>query len=263
MSQRTTNPALTAEDLTFRFHKDPVIDHLSLELEPGRFLAILGPNGAGKSTLLRLLCGFLKPDTGRVLVQQGALAGLPQTIRASRIGVKPQFVSTYFPFTALEMVEMGAAATFGGLAASREIRARALQAMDRLGLRELDGRSFPTLSGGEQQLVCIAKLIAQDPAVWLLDEPIASLDVSRALGVMRLLAAEAAQGRCVACVLHDLNMALAHCDCFLVLSKGRTIFFGTRDRLLESDALARAYGTDFEPLRHPRSGKTLMVPRDL
>jgi len=220
-----------------------VLRDLSLQIPAGQVTAILGPNGSGKTTLLRVLLGVLHPTRGQVL-----LAGRPRESYSRReqsqlIGLVPQNEHVPFDFSVLEFVLLGRAPYLGPLempgATERQI---AQAALETVGIGHLSGRPVPNLSGGERQLVTIARILAQDPDILLLDEPTAHLDLSNQghlLEIMRSLA-----GKKVTLVLttHDPNLAAAIADMTVLMRQGQILTVGATDTVLTADWLSATYG---------------------
>jgi iron complex transport system ATP-binding protein len=192
-------------------------------------LGILGPNGAGKSTLLRVLAGELAPDSGQVTFHGRTLARWHRTALARRRAVLPQSAQLGYPLTAAQVVALGRLPHGGPPDPWCAV------AMTRAGVGHLAARRWHSLSGGEQQRVALARVLAQlDDApggCLLLDEPTASLDLRHQAEVLRVARQEAAQGRIVIAVLHDMNQAIRACDRILVLDHGRTVADGPPDVL--------------------------------
>ncbi len=187
----------------------PILRDVSLSAVPGDLLAVLGRNGAGKSTLLKILAGLLTPSAGEVVVDGDSLSSLSRHAISQRIAVVMDPPEPVFAWTAIELVLMGraprlpAGARFEG-PRDREIALDALQRVDALPLAE---REFGTLSAGERQRVLLARALAQETDILLLDEPTSHLDPAYALRTLGLLRELASQGRTVVAVVHDLNLA--------------------------------------------------------
>lgn len=226
----------------------------------GEVLGILGPNGAGKSTLLRVLCGELMADAGQVSMGGRPIGAWDGAALARHRAVLPQASVLGFPLTVAQVVALGRMPHGGPADPWCAI------ALARLEVGHLADRWWHGLSGGEQQRVQMARVLAQldgpaDPALTalLLDEPTASLDLRHQHAVLRIAREEAARGRAVVAVLHDLNQALAVCDRVLVLADGRVAAAGPPAVL--TPALVRAVW-DFVCVRapHPVSGAPLLLP---
>ncbi len=253
---------LEASNLTFSYSTSPVVEDVSLKVEAGERLAIIGPNGSGKSTLLKLLSGFLKPASGEIRLGNASLKELSELERGRTLGYLPQQVSTFFPFTAGEMVQMAMSVHSRGFFDGRGEKSRAVEALRRVNMGGLFDQPFSQMSGGEQKLTLMARLLAQNSVFMLLDEPIASLDLGHAQTVLQLLNQEAKEGRGVVGVMHNLNLALSWFDRFLLMNKGRCVVSGDRKALLEPGRLEAVYATEFHRIKHPVSGRTYLLTDD-
>jgi iron complex transport system ATP-binding protein len=220
-----------------------VLNHVSLEVVPGQVTALFGPNGCGKSTLLRCMNGSLRPQTGRVLLDGQPIAGLMHRQIARRIAVVPQDTPADVPFTVEQMVSLGRYASWGLWDQESENDRRAVaDSLARVGIGHLAGRFFNELSGGERQRVVIARALAQDGQVVLLDEPAAHLDIAHQLELYRLVQSLAAEGRAVLMVCHDLLIAPMFVDVAVLMAAGRIIASGSPRESLNSAQLEHAYG---------------------
>lgn len=259
----SAEPVLEARDLAFAYGARDVLAEVRLAVAPGEVLAVVGPNGSGKSTLLRLLAGVLAPRRGEVRLAGRPLAAWPRRERARRLALVPQEPRLDFPFTVLETALMGRAPHlralgFPGpadLAAARE----ALAALDVL---DLAPRRIDTLSGGERQRVFLARALAQAPAVLLLDEPTAHLDLRHQRTLAELLRARAGTaGLAAVIVLHDLTLAAAVCDRVLVLARGRPAACGSPATVYRPELLAGVFEAPLAVMRDPATGLPLVWPQ--
>lgn len=228
----------------------------SFTLERGEVLAILGPNGAGKSTLLAALAGDAAPAEGTVLLDGRPLGAIRPLELARRRAVLPQQTFVQFAFTAREIVEMGRAA----IDADSVDRAAIDLALRHTDAYDLQHRVFPTLSVGEQARVSLARVLAQETPVLLLDEPTAALDLRHQQLVMELARDLAARGAALAVVLHDLNLASAYADRILLLSDGRLAAIGTPRETLTEPLLSDIFGCRVSVVPHPETGLPLVLP---
>ncbi len=178
--------AIIVKDLSFGYGEKNVLDHLDFRITPGKLTAVLGKNGSGKSTLLRLIAGFIKPKSGSIEVFGTDLNRLSIAERAKRIGFLPQSHYPVFPFTVEEVVLTGRAAYIFSTPTNKD-REKAENAIRRIGIEDLRKRPYTELSGGERQLVLIARVLAQEPKIMLLDEPLSSLDLSNQAKMLNLL----------------------------------------------------------------------------
>lgn len=221
-----------------------VLRRVNLELAPGRLTGLLGPNGTGKSTLLRTLARLLRPARGTVRLDGRDLyAGFTEREAARHIALVPQEEAAVFPMTVRELVQLGRTpfvGRFGWLGRGDERAAEeALAEMDLLGLVD---RRMDELSGGERKRVQVARALAQEARVLVLDEPAAHLDIAHALDLFGLLKRLAEAGRTVLVASHELWLLTRFCDRVLLMSRGRVVKDGSPSRVLGSPAASRAFG---------------------
>ncbi|POA18550.1 heme ABC transporter ATP-binding protein [Pseudomonas sp. FW300-N1A1] len=254
---------LRVENLQIRRGRKIVLTDIDLELRPGEVLGVLGPNGAGKSTLLGALCGELRPDQGRVWLDQRELSDWQGALRAQRLAVLPQASTLDFAFRVEEVVGMGRLPHQTGRIRDAQIIAAALQAAD---VGHLTGRSYTALSGGERQRVHLARVLAQ---LWpgeagqtlLLDEPTSMLDPLHQHTTLQSIREFADHGAAVLVILHDLNLAARYCDRILLLENGRPHALDTPQQVLRPEPLKAVFGLDVLVQPHPERGHPLIIAR--
>ena len=235
---------LAARELAFGFPSRCVGRGVSFTLAPGESLAVLGGNGAGKTTLLRTLLGLLPPLAGDVAIDGVSLASLPANARAMQIAYVPQQDTPSYAFTVREAVLMGRAARLGAFGAPRSRDyAAAADALAALGVEALGERAITEISGGERQLVMIARALAQEASILVLDEPTASLDFGNRLRVLRELDRLRTRGMTILFSTHEPDQALAHADRALLLCGGRQLVLDAVERALTAENIERLYGT--------------------
>jgi len=226
-----------------------LLRNVDLVIEPAMLTAVVGPNGAGKSTLLKLLSGTWKLTEGRALLGGFDLAGLPRRQAARRVAYVPQSVRPSFEFTVREFVTLGRYPhenrLFGTRSADRNWIDRCLDDTDVLGLSE---RRVTTLSGGELQRVLMARCLATEAEVLLLDEPTSNLDLAHGLDLLGLARGLVDEGRSVVLVLHDLNAAARFADRVAVLDGGALVAEGPPAEVLESGLVRRVFQVEAVPL---------------
>jgi iron complex transport system ATP-binding protein len=238
---------LAARDLAFGFASRRVGSGVSLELARGETLAVLGGNGAGKTTLLRTLLGLLPPLGGHVELDGHDVRLLDAQARARTLAYVPQQQASGFAFTVIDMVLMSRAAHLPLLARpAAQDRAIALDALDRLGVAHLAARVFAELSGGERQLVLVARALAQQSPVLVLDVPTASLDFGFRARVLAELDRLRGGGLAIVFSTHEPEHALAHADVALLLDGGRPLAFDAVARALTAVNVERLYGVGVE-----------------
>jgi len=254
-------PRLAADGVSFAFGERQVLADVSLELAAGELVAVLGPNGSGKSTLLRLLAGLALPRAGAVHLDGEDLAALDRRAVARRLALVPQDPRVEYAFTALEVTLMGRAPHQRGLGlpSTRDV-AIARDALARVDAAALAERPLDELSGGERQRIFLARALAQEPHILLLDEPTTHLDVRHQLdvhAVVRALCRE--QGLACVTVVHDLNLAMTYCDRVVVLAGGRVAAAGPPARALTAECVAAVFGVRVATVAHPLDGSPVLV----
>ncbi|AEG43932.1 ABC transporter ATP-binding protein [Isoptericola variabilis] len=264
----TTRPGLAAERVRWAAGSRLILDGVDVAAPAGAVTGLLGPNGSGKSTLLRIVAGVQPPDGGRVaLVGPGSsddLLAMPRRRRARTLALVEQDAGTDLPITVLDAVLLGRTPHRGVLAGPSDADRRvALAALDRAGALPLAERDVGTLSGGERQRVHVARALAQEPRVLLLDEPINHLDVAAQLATMRLVRSLADDGVTVLAALHDLSLAAATCDHVVLLAPGptggRVAAAGPVDEVLVPEVVDPVYGVRTTVLRHPSTGRPVLT----
>ncbi|MFG1477783.1 ABC transporter ATP-binding protein [Xanthobacter sp. V4C-4] len=234
---------LAARDLAFGHHGRPVGQGVSLQLQAGEVLCLLGPNGGGKTTLLKTLVGLKPALGGAVAVEGEPLARWDAARRARVIGFVPQSAPASFAFSVREIVLMGRAARHGLFAQPDAAdRMAADAALARVGAGGLADRAFTALSGGERQMVLIARALAQGPRLLVLDEPTASLDFANQDKVLELIAAVAAEGLGVLFSTHHPDQAFAVGTHVAMLREGTLMRQGPVAQVLTAENLTRLYG---------------------
>lgn len=240
-----------AENLEFSYVPDtPVLRGVSLTGQAGKFVCLLGPNGSGKTTFLRCILGQQKPSSGRILLEGKPLDQYSIRQRALKMGYVAQNPVSAFAFTVEEIVLMGRLAHTGMLGlGGRKDKAIAHAALEMTGADQFSHRTLGELSGGESQCVMIARAIAQQPSVLLLDEPTSQLDVRNQLKIYRMMQRLAHDwSMAVVCVSHDINLAGRFADELILMKKGRVVASGPPVEVIQEDVLAQTYGVKVELL---------------
>ena len=245
---------LAAEGIAFEYRAgQPVLAGVSLAAAPGRLTCLLGPNGSGKTTLLKCLLGQLSPRAGRVLLDGRPVADHSPRELARLVAYVPQFPASAFRFTVRQIVLMGRFAHTGvlGLAGPRDL-AVAREAMNMTQTLGFADRTLEELSGGEAQRVMIARALAQQPSVVLLDEPTSHLDIKNQLRIyemMRRLAHDWPMA--VVCVSHDVNVAARFADDLVLMRAGRVVATGPPREVIREDVLRETYDVEIDLVPAP------------
>jgi iron complex transport system ATP-binding protein len=244
--------AFELASVTYRIDSAVLLDDVDLAGSSGELIALCGPNGAGKSTLIRLLAGDLEPTEGHVRIGEHDTGATSPNELARERSVMRQGGRSDIPFTAVAVVEMGRYPHRSDPDASRARDLEAItSAMERTDTTHLAQRVFGTLSGGEQTRVVMARILAQQSPVVLLDEPTTALDVAHQERILAEMRRMADQGDCVVAVFHDLNAAAHYADRLVLLDRGRVVVTGTADEVLRGDLLSQVYRQRMVVTRHP------------
>jgi iron complex transport system ATP-binding protein len=239
----------------------PVLRGIDLRLDPGEMLALIGPNGAGKSTLLRLAGGVLRPSAGSASVLDRDLQTMRPRDVAQQVAVVPQEGPIPVGLVVREMVGLGrtpyARLLLGPTAHDREMVDWALAAA---GVQELAERFVDELSGGERQRVILARALAQEPRLLLLDEPTANLDLHHQVAMLELVRGLTRErGLAVLAAVHDLQLAALYCDRVALMHAGRIVSQGPPEAVLTEPLLLEAFGQRVVLSAHPTHGVPLVA----
>jgi iron complex transport system ATP-binding protein len=253
---------LEVQKLTCAYDGRSVLENLCLVARPGEVLALIGPNGVGKSTLMRAMARLLRPSRGRVLLAGRDLWHTAPRDVACQLALAPQASGTQWPVTVEQAVALGRAPHRGWLLPlTAQDRIAIDRALEQTGLGSLRGRRVTELSGGEQQRVVLARVLAQEPQVLLLDEPTSHLDLRYQSGILGLVRRLAHQGGLTVVVsLHDLNLAALYADQLALLGEGQLLAVGPPAEVLTSERLTQVYGVPVIVTRHPLYSIPLVMP---
>ena len=258
---------LAAKDVTVRIGDRTIVDHVSLRVEPRQWLGIIGPNGAGKSTLLRALAGLVA-STGDIELDDRRLDQLRARARAQQVALVPQTPIIPTGIAVTDYVLLGRTPHLGLLGVERRADFELVgDVLDLLALRDLADRRVDTLSGGERQRVLLARALAQEAPILLLDEPTTALDIGHQQEVLELVdTLRHTRNLAVVTTMHDLTLAGRYPDRLLLLAQGHAITTGSGDAVLTEENLTRYYGAAVRiihdehglvvvPYRTPRSSR--------
>jgi iron complex transport system ATP-binding protein len=250
--------AIEARNITFAYNDSVVLENAEVEIEARKLTFILGRNGSGKSTLLRIFAGLLRLQKGVVQIMGKDISGLSYTERSRLTGFLNQQHQAVFPFSVEEVVLTGRAGHINFLPGQSD-REAAMEAIDRAGIMHLRNRNYTELSGGEQQLVMIARLLAQNPEILLLDEPTTHLDFSNQSHLLVLLKQLVTEGLTIVAVMHDPNMSFMFGDDFLFVKEKKVIRQGASLRPWDAGFLETIYHADIETI--PYGGRAIIIPK--
>jgi iron complex transport system ATP-binding protein len=249
--------AITVDNISFGYDPaSPVVRDVSFTVRSGEFLSFVGPNGSGKTTLLRLLDRIYIPRSGSILLGDKPLAKFSRAAIARRIAFVPQDNSIQFPFTVAEIVLMGRAPHSGGMAFEnahdRDVAHEVMRLTDVAGFAD---QPVTNLSGGERQRVFIARALAQQPEIILLDEPNAHLDIAHQVDIFRIIKRlNTKSGLTVLSVSHDLNLAAAYSDRIAMIVGGALAALGTPAEVLTGERVHEVFRTPVIVDTHPVHG---------
>lgn len=253
---------LEARNLSYGYPKRVIGREINLDISAGEVLCVLGPNGTGKTTLFRTLLGLLPIADGEIRLGDKPLDAWTRLELAKVMGYVPQAHAPYFPFTVREIVVMGRTPHVGLLATpSRKDRDAGENAMALLDISHLADQIYTQTSGGERQLTLIARALAQEPKLLVMDEPTASLDFGNQIRVLEHMASLAKSGIGIVFSSHDPDQALRHADWVVMMLEGNVAYSGRPEEVITSGNLRRVYGVDVEVVLLPgRDGARTCIP---
>lgn len=237
---------LSVNNLSFSYKKNSeILKNISFEVYKGDVLSVIGPNGAGKTTLFKCLLGQLKPATGSILVDGLSVADISDSFRAGKMAYIPQLTSLVFDYSVLDTVLMGTVNSLGVLSVpGRTQYESAREAMALVGIERLSERKMSELSGGEKQLVYIARAIAQKADILIMDEPTSSLDYGNQIKIMNVISALGAQGYSVLISMHNPKVARKYSTKTLAIFEGSIKAFGTSGEIITEEFINDLYSIE-------------------
>ncbi|MGH8504090.1 MAG: ABC transporter ATP-binding protein [Gammaproteobacteria bacterium] len=246
---------LTTHDLAFGYPHKPVGRDVSLALEAGQILCLLGANGSGKTTLFKTLLGLLKPKGGDIMLDGASTLSWPRRRLARAMAYVPQVHAAYFPFTVMDTVLMGRAAHMSLFAVPSQLdREAALAALTTLRVEALEDEPYAQISGGQRQLVLIARALAQEAKILIMDEPTSSLDYGNRVRVLEHIRRLARDGLGIIFSTHDPDQALSSADTVAMLHDGRLIQQGAPSDVITRENMRLIYGVELDMRRVQLAG---------
>ena len=256
----TARDRIRAEDLHAGYGEQEILRAITCSFVPGTFTGIIGPNGSGKTTLMRAFSRVI-PSAGVLTLEGRDVRDYTPSELGMALGFVPQDEERPFSYTVMQVVLMSRyvrASRYASLSPGDYARCRG--ALEETGTAHLADRSIQTLSGGEWQRVLIARALAQDTPVLLLDEPTSHLDLAHQAEVLSLFRRLAGAGRTVIGVFHDLNLAALYCDRLIMVCDGRIVTDGTPAQVLTAQRIRQVYGADVVTSCHPATGRVFLLP---
>ena len=249
-------PAISLQELSFSYRTQAVLQDIDLEIPHQSFLALIGPNGSGKTTLLRVMSKVLKPQRGAAMLDGYPLASFSARKLAQKLAVISSEQHFEFPFSVADVVAMGRFPHLNRLEKMSDEDWKIVdEAMERTCVRDFRNRSISQLSSGEKQRVLIARAIAQQPSILMLDEPNAHLDINHQIAIFNLLRTLNRQHQMtVIVVLHDLSAAAAFCETMVLLHRGRIVRTGTPAEVITEELIQQTYGAEVVVFPSPVGG---------
>jgi len=259
--QMSGEPVLQIENVTFGYSaQKPILRGVSVSVFSGEILALLGVNGAGKSTLIRLILGFERAAQGRILIDGMPISGLKQRELAKHVAYVPQAHIAPFPYSVRDVVLLGRIAHTGLLRpALHQDFAVAESAMHRLGIEALADRPYTMISGGERQLVLIARALAQEARILVMDEPASGLDYGNQIRLLQQLRSLADDGYAIFKSTHNPDHVLLGADRVALLVGGSIRTLGTPNEILTKKEIRLLYDVDVDFLSHPDGRRTILA----
>lgn len=249
---------VNVNNVTFGYNSTRILQDVSVDIDRSSFVSIVGPNGAGKSTLLKCVNKILKPESGDILVDKNNIHEMKRMEVARNVAYVPQSSNRIFPTTVFETVMMGRRPHLGWFS-NEDDKEKVWQVLEEMGLDDLALRNFDELSGGQQQKILIARALAQETGVILLDEPTSNLDIWHQLDVMENVRSLVNNKNVTALmVVHDLNMASKYSDWILMMKNGKIVSAGNPASVLTCDNIEHVYGVEAHV--HTHAGIPYVMP---
>ena len=245
-TEKQNTPLFQLANLSFSYRKNRVLDDVSLQLQSGKFYGLIGANGSGKSTLLELLMGTLSPVSGTIRYRNKLIEDFPRKELATKLALVPQHFSMDFEYRVRDVVFMGRHPHIPRFSSpsghDRQVVENAMETMD---IRHLQDRPVIALSGGELQRVVMARALAQETEVLILDEATSNLDIQHTIGIMRVMRERVDQkGLTVIAAIHDLNQAAAFCDDCIVLKDGHIFANAPVHEIFTTELMQTVFSVD-------------------
>ncbi len=241
---------LQLDNINFSIAEKKILNDISAQFEPCKIHGIVGPNGSGKSTLLKNICRVWEPQAGTVFIEDQDYRSIPRKDLSRIITLVPQNANINFPLSVYEIVSMGRNPHLGRFQAlrrrDREIIERALKETDTY---ELKDRYINELSGGECQLSIIARALATEASLIMLDEPTSDLDIKHTLTIMEILMDLKKKGKTILTSIHDLNLARRYCDTIFIIYQGEMFYMGSPGEAFSKENMKKVFNVDVDEMK--------------
>ncbi|WP_445474675.1 heme ABC transporter ATP-binding protein [Methanococcoides methylutens] len=251
---------LKINDITVSYGTRQILNKVGLHAEQGQFVGIIGPNGSGKTTLVKTINRIIRPDSGSITIGGRNVENMDSIEIAKNIAMVSQVISINFEFTVEDVVLMGRTPYIKGAETHEDMKI-VQDAMKKTKIIHLKDRFVTQLSGGELQKVIIARALAQNPKILLLDEPTSHLDITNQIDILNLVKDASRRGMLVIAVMHDLNLAAYYCDKIYLLRDGDVISSGTPEEVLTPSNIKTTYNIDVEVINNQITNSLYVIPR--
>lgn len=252
--------SLIVNNLSFSYSDKQILDKISFSIEPGDFVCVLGKNGVGKSTLFKLLLGFLKKQEGQILIDNKDLDHFNRKELAREIAYIPQYTTSAFNYSVFDTVLMGTTCRLDTLGSPKAKEKKiAYDALKQFNISHLSHKYTDSISGGERQLVVLARAIAQGSKILILDEPTANLDYGNQVRVMETISKLKSDGYSIILSTHNPEQALWFSDKVMFLDEKKILAFGQTSEVVSSPILKKIYGIDIDLIE--KDGRKVCFPR--
>jgi iron complex transport system ATP-binding protein len=239
--------SLEIKNLAFAYDREPIFENVSLNVEKGEVVCLLGPNGSGKTTLFKTILGLYRSCEGQIIVNGKDVSNCSRRELAKIMGYVPQNHIPPFPYSVIDVVLMGRTAHINNYAVPSELDYQiACEAMANVSISYLEGKTYTEISGGERQLVLIARALAQQPEILIMDEPTSSLDYGNQIRLLKHIKRLAAQGLSIIMSTHSPDHALYCASKAIMLKDGRIFCSGKAEEVITESNLSQIYGIDIE-----------------
>lgn len=234
------SPLINIQNISLKIESKKILSDLSFQIKENQFISILGPNGSGKTTLLKTLIGLIHPEFGSICIQDKNIQTIPAEEKSKLIAWVPEDTYVPFSYTALEIVLMGRFPYHKGFPQKLDFE-KSLEALTTIGIEQLSEQNIMTMSSGERRKVMIARALAGESPIIILDEPLANLDITASISILKELAKLSYHGRTIIASMHDLSLARLYTSHCLLLKSGKKVDSGLSKEVIQQDNIESVY----------------------